>query len=697
MCLLIPCFSYTIVIVGPLLGKRFSVIMLLPIITNLSVENYGLFPAADGSGVLECEFKSGMTLIVGVNGLGKTTLMTMILRSLTGPYDLTSTGLPASLESVLPESARRLQKFAIDFFSQRVADQAKNAKVTLGLKFGSTSVQITRALDSLYLEEFFVGNYGVNLPQGNAEREAIFQQELCKFFDLSSFVDVLLVLHHIIFLSDRRSGALWDENAQRQILRAIFLDKKLAKKVADTEREFQRSHSRYRNTKAQVGKFQRQLDSAITAEKISPKVRAKLEATASALEGYTSQAEVLEERLDSLNEERKFARLQLERAKIENEQASGAIEHAKYSTLMHMFPQMDDAARLLVARIMSDEGCLVCGAEAEKKKQELEDLLKKGFCPACGSDPAEQRHKVQDKKFQKAKMGEALKAANVAEKELQAAQRKLEEVSASYGEVLSKLVEVRAQSEKLRVDTEKLSVQLPASSAKVKELRNTVDALTKTMDAESADSVVAKKKYGRALASSRDSIISAEKKLTSRFSHYSKILMSEEARLSRIQGRAKITQSGDHFDVPAFVPEMTAADRPGLTRRQTWNDVSESQRELIDLAFRLALIDVSANRKSSTFLMETPEASLDGVAMDRVGKALNGFATSRSNRLIVTSNLTNAGMITAMFGGEVISEKSKRERWERVVNLLDEAAPNQALMSHREQYDELLNSCLTGK
>ena len=86
---------------------------------------------------------------------------------------------------------------------------------------------------------------------------------------------------------------------------------------------------------------------------------------------------------------------------------------------------------------------------------------------------------------------------------------------------------------------------------------------------------------------------------------------------------------------------MSSAARPTLIRRNDPSEVSESQRELIDLAFRLALVGVFG--ESCTFVMETPEASLDSVAMERVGQALARFAARDNNRLVVTSNLTNAG------------------------------------------------------
>jgi len=48
----------------------------LPVFTSLRVQNYGLFPGRDDSGNLEWPFQHGLSLIAGVNGLGKTTLVT---------------------------------------------------------------------------------------------------------------------------------------------------------------------------------------------------------------------------------------------------------------------------------------------------------------------------------------------------------------------------------------------------------------------------------------------------------------------------------------------------------------------------------------------------------------------------------------------------------------------------------------------
>jgi hypothetical protein len=78
--------------------------MQLPVFTYLGVENYGLFPGKPAGKGIEWNFENGLRLVAGINGLGKTTLLTMLLRVFTGRYDLTGEGAPEKHESVLPEN-----------------------------------------------------------------------------------------------------------------------------------------------------------------------------------------------------------------------------------------------------------------------------------------------------------------------------------------------------------------------------------------------------------------------------------------------------------------------------------------------------------------------------------------------------------------------------------------------------------------
>ena len=173
------------------------------------------------------------------------------------------------------------------------------------------------------------------------------------------------------------------------------------------------------------------------------------------------------------------------------------------------------------------------------------------------------------------------------------------------------------------------------------------------------------------------------------------VLLVEDARLVQVNAEPEYMQARgsrvDRVEVPAYAAEMMAATRSVYLARRDPNEVSESQREIIDLAFRLALVEVFGG--SCTFVMETPEASLDGVAMERVGKALAAFALRDDNRLVLTSNLTNAGLISTLF--EATNPTSDEdERMRRVINLLALAAPNRAFLKDPKRYEELLRNAV---
>ena len=668
----------------------------LPIFRSIEINDYGLFPGVNGNGHTNWNFDPGVSLIVGVNGLGKTTLVTMLLRSLTGPYDITGSGIPERMESILPPEPIALNRRVTNFFAQRVADGAERAKMSIIVQFAKNKVKINRRLNDLYLESLTIDEDEIELPESKSQREALFQEKLCVFFNLSSFVDVLLVLHHIVFFTERRSGALWDENAQRQILRALFLKKDFAAEIADFEREVNKLDGRFRRTRDEANRTERELRKARREEADSPQVRAELEATQSLLSADLERLSELEKTLSELDEARKEHRLIYEKAKLQRDEAEAALDRQKYIRILRMFPKMEDAARLLIIRVMTKDECLVCGSDAREKRTELEALLSQGYCPACGADPQRQRSTVSVLELEEARLDKLLKRANLASEEAEYAEKSMDKISSEHDQVLSEIMRIgKVIDEKKR--TERILIaKLPEDSETVMSLERTVELLRRRQYKESADSAQVQAAYRVALGRAQSAIVQYAEKLSKSFAKFIPMLIAEDAELVHSPTRARITQSSEPFEVPAFVPQMTAADRPGKARRDDPMNVSESQRELIDLAFRLSLMQVAAEGNPGMLLMETPEASLDGIAMERVGLALHSFAQSDGNRLVATSNLTNAGMIAALFGGPTGINSEIETRRQSVLNLMDIAAPNRAIEQDREAYDKLLSASLRG-
>ena len=670
----------------------------LPVLTKLEVSEYGLFPGDPPGDGIAWPFRQGLSLIAGINGLGKTTLLTMILRSLTGPYDLTSTGEPQSLSVVLPPKPVALRPDHTKFFERRVADGAKNATVTLSAQIGESHVTIRRHLKDISLESLAVDRRPVELPTIAEKREDTFQKLLTNLVGLASFVDVLLVLHHVIMFHENRPGALWDPNAQRQLLRALSLDKADASRIVSLERDLQSADSQARNIHARITATEKQRRKALQREAGAEGILAAIEAEQELLDAELREVERLQGLLDRFDEVRKTVRLAHERVKIERENAVGSVERLKYTALLKHFPTMDDATRLVMSRIMTENRCLVCNTVAEQPRLELERRVADGRCLACGTPTrsTSSGNLISLPEFSEAKLKRERERVARAKLEEETTGQQLRDATTEYDKTLNRLAEVRRSIDERKRKDRRLRAKLPESTTSLQ-----FDSVLKALRADHRDwrerRAIAVRDLGSLLASRKERITAKSTQLVNAFLVLSQALLIDNVRLVQVTAAPNYMQApGDAHErlhVPAYAAEMEAADRPGFVRRGSSSEVSESQRELVDLAFRLALVEVLGG--PCTFVMETPEASLDGLAMQRVGGALSTFADSGTNRLVVTSNLSNAGIITALFGGPGTGQQAE-ERLGRVLNLLQVAAPNRALDENRSHYMKLLGSAVAG-
>lgn len=665
---------------------------ILPILQTIEIRNFGIFPGTDQEPGIKRDIDAGVTLIAGINGLGKTTLLMVILRMLTGPCDLTGSGLPV-VGSTLPESAPRLNRDALRFFAQRVAGDARGATASLAVRFGPHEFTLTRRLDNLQLIDARIDGRPLA-----ALDEVHYQAAVREMMGLSSFVDVLLVLHHTIFFPEGRPGALWDRNAQRQLLRAILLPPEAAAKIAELERQVGSADSAARNTSAQLYTARQNLEEAQALQAAAPGVRAEVKSKQTLFQAAEGRQAALDERRKTVTVEMRAVELDLERARIDLDEARRAVERLKYESISRVFPKLEDAALLTVLTLLSSGDCLVCGAHAEQAKADLEALLARGDCPVCESPPSEQAnviapHEVEASRLQKLRR----RLAKSIDAEAGLASRNAA-LRTEYDMIINEAKTLSTELDQLDRDLKGLDAKLPRPTQEVLDLQAGVKTLETALERLKTRRAVHAAELRGVLGLVQTAAEEKTGILEDAFGRYAVALLSEEARLVRDTVEAGIAQQDEAFAVPSFFAEMTSATKPGLSRRRSPGDVSESQRELIDLAFRFALLEAAEAAGASTLVMETPEASLDEYAMERVGKALFDFAQIGENRLVATSNLTNAGMIAWLFGGPSKSKAELRRRHGRTINLLEIGAKNKALRDDATgRYAALLDKSLTGR
>ena len=59
-----------------------------PVLNWLRIDDYALYPGKSTEPGLFADFTTNLNLVVGANGLGKSTLLTVAFRMLTGPFDI---------------------------------------------------------------------------------------------------------------------------------------------------------------------------------------------------------------------------------------------------------------------------------------------------------------------------------------------------------------------------------------------------------------------------------------------------------------------------------------------------------------------------------------------------------------------------------------------------------------------------------
>lgn len=659
----------------------------LPVFLRVEVDNYELFPGRNGDG-LHHEFAPGVTVIAGINGIGKTTLLNIMLRLLLGPFNpqkVTPFEVGAkSHELVRWKQVRR-------FFTARVTDDAVSAIARVEVAIGSHTIKIARRLKDLsitYLEYDF---------QELDPTELEFERVALDASNASTRYDFDFLVRYLVFFLEQRVPLFWNERGQIETFRILLCESSLADDFRQKQDEIQTKDSLYRNLNWQAGKRENELRQRLAALDGASSLSAQVAALQKSFKAHSERNRDLIGRIEEASHERSELRTKLLLTKIELEEARRAYEGLQQHYLATLFPDVDESARYIFSTLLSKQGCAVCGNRSENGYRRLQHLLSHGGCPVCESPPADQEREAVIEAPDKALLASA--ADNMLR--LQRAVAGLEEQERSAdGRVREFALEqrqVQQAMDKAAGELERLKARLPATPEELKALQLQVAADRDTLADRHAELELLYVEYSALVEQVAARVTQVSDEVRSLFSQYAKSFMAETCHLGLSSYKDHVGQL-KMFEYPCFNVYMTSATSPDReTARTSEEDVSESQREFIDLAFRMALIAAVASKGSRAMLViETPEASLDAFFVDQAGELLRQFGKGddpNGNVVIVSSNLARQNMIGALLG----FAGDDKTAWpdaatveKRLVNMLDECRPNAALRDHRPLYEAAL-------
>lgn len=392
---------------------------------------------------------------------------------------------------------------------------------------------------------------------------------------------------------------------------------------------------------------------------------------------------------------RERARLRVLQLEHEYEQRLRAVERARLISIGARFPDRSETARYIFAQLLTTEDCLVCGSHVPEIAATYLAKVFHKQCVVCGSDLSElETPLVNGLEEFDGVIDKSVNELRQIDLELGEARLALSEVETSYQSHIERKSMLSAAMQERSLYIELLLRQLPPEEAEMSNLRSYVAMLRGNVEGLRSELISMRGDFQQFVETVNHDIVRYSAEIKQAFGGYAKDFLLEQCQLSWAPKKAPVGQEGILIDFPAFELDMTGTNFMSPVRRSGPEQVSESQREFIDISFRMALMYVSSMGSSSSLVMDAPESSLDAVFTSRAADVLSRFAKSApNNRLVITSNLVEGKLIPSLVNEGIDSS----ERDTRVVDLLTIAAPTAAVRELRSAYERVRNDLLKGK
>lgn len=647
----------------------------LPTLQHLDVDGYGLFPGTEARPGLHIDFHPGLTMVLGANGLGKTTLVTILYRMLTGPTDIPNieTGGPLGNRRLdtktIPQADRRI-------FSSRVMDDAVDAEATLSFSLAETNIRIKRSMKTLDVLTLVVGDE--ELEPSQDVFEAIIQSHAA----LSSFSDWILALRHLVFYFEDRRALVWDASAQRQLLRLLFLPTDEARRWTLREREILELDSLVRNLQYSLSKEQRYVSRAKRSVGTLDEVRQQLGLLQTVQADEQDRLSQANDELTSVAADRQLARVIALTVEQAHESAQRSVEHLQLRSIEAAFPNATTTARYIVGQLLVDGDCLTCGSHVPDYGSLLQQRLQNRICLICGTKlgPADGGARNTGRSLAKASI-------LVSETEIQnsAAAAQRESAETLYDELLTEIAGLTKNVARRSLQIRELSKRLPPDERQLQTHETELTTVQSRLEQRREELHALRTEFFNFAREVNETIAQQKEAIKAAFDSYARGFLFENCALVWAPRRSRIGETGEAVAFAAFELDMSGANFPSPVRRTGPQHVSESQREFIDLSFRMALMQV-ASAHGGSLIIDAPESSLDAVFVTRAATVLTRFGTAdANNRLVVTSNLVDGNLIPELLRRSNIHTS----RDSRVVDLLRIAAPTAATRELHADYSAI--------
>lgn len=559
------------------------------------------------------DLSGDLNILLGGNGLGKTTLLQCLVYALTGGTD------------DIEVEETRAQRWNHTYFKGRINE---NAYVIVDFQLGKKLISIKRGLNSNRVLECTVTTMGRNDSVSTNFEQAIVQNG-----KYSSFNDFSFIVNRLLYLAENRRSLLWDYDAQIRAFMIINNELVVEKEYRDLRQLVKEKDSYKRKLHWDIGRVEKNIALSKNEEYSEKK-------PLPAHSDYIKNKSELLDNLQSLSEKSKRLYSQIKT----NEEIRSALAQtiSEIGTLVRtteseyvkvLLLEHDEKNALIYNKTLKTGYCPACDQKSDELKHVIQERVKNGLCLVCGETIS--THKTRstyvDLDSLNSQLSEKVSARNELDVQIEHGKNKLSQIEDQISVVrnsLSKLDYIYSNNiQSAEEDTDDLDYINEESVTdeyltlcqKEKELEVEINYLTKQ-----ADDIY-------------DSFISDFK---SRYEQLYHIYSDLASKFIGTPVELRYTKSKAKFvNMNYLIPRFNEVDRDSP------ETCSEAQRFFLDIAFRMSVISLNKtiSNADASFICETPENSLDVSYIDNVVKMFSSFM-QKGGSLVITSNLQYMGI-----------------------------------------------------
>ena len=610
----------------------------LPQLKRVGIYNYSLYNTD-----IEYNFIDGINLIIGGNGVGKTTFVNIVKYSLIGLYknDLVVRNYQGE-KRFNRETYRNTNVYFRNRMKGLPSDQ--NAYVELEFQLNDCVFYVKRSLyDTILLEAKYIEKGEVHLVEGEPLRQDAYskfdndsdvdktqylqynyEMIVARKANMTDFNDFIFFVNQILMFGEDRNTVLWDENIQERLLSNYLNDPTLESKRKEYTFEAKYQDSISRHKQEEIKAIRRVLDQ-ISSDSSTNNASYDTQKIVLEIEKYEKRLETLEKDATEIHRNAHLIHKKISDLSVKINSKEQEINGLESKLLSQYWPGINPKYMTYKKQYKINHICPMCNSPVESDNEEDDENI----CFLCHSNI----HLSSDNNLSilKSELADLLNRRQSLEIEVMKLEKDLDNIDKNIRRIRLNLFELKNQLRELGGEFE-LKSKVDESTTKETSyvaMVKRIQELTLEKDDAQMKCEDLKNKCSEIVSLIEQNLIDSTQNISEIFKQFAEAFLRLPCYLTLDISEKK--------KIKIFIPIID-----GQMRTDS-EELSESQRFFIDYSFRMSILAHFYNGPSF-YICETPDASLDLSYEENAANTLLKYL-EKPNTLILTSNLNNSTFI----------------------------------------------------